>query len=136
MKLALQLLALLLLVLGAAGLRSDVPVMASHLLQSDDRRLEHEAEATGSEEAIDTETAEAGAEKEGGEEAEEEEQEEEHARRWYEPAYAEYRMDDNDPWQYLVMMLVVLGPIGLVVTCLYRQGDHSPIGHAFRKCLM
>ena len=43
--------------------------------------------------------------------------EEEHTRKWYEPAYAEYRMADNTVFQYVLVLIVFATPVLALFAC-------------------
>ena len=55
---------------------------------------------------------------------EEEEEEEEEGRKWYEPAYAEYRMAYDPPWHYAALFLVFASPVAAIVVI--TQTEYLP----------
>ena len=87
------------------------------------RRLHEEAAAKAEEVgALEEggEEEEEGGEEGGEEEGGDEEEEEEHIKEWWEPAYAEYKMDPVTPFQYLSLLfaaIAILAVLACIVIC-------------------
>ena len=56
--------------------------------------------------------------------------EEEHKRKWYEPAYAEYRMADNTVFQYVLTLIVFATPALALFLCARKTSRDSWLGQA------